>query len=39
MRLEVHRSDKSLPFKSYEVVSELIKLSKKRRIQLDLNSR
>ncbi len=38
VRLDVHRSDKSLPFKSYEVVSELIKLSKKKRIALDVNS-
>ncbi len=38
VRLDVHRSDKSLPFKSYEVVSHLIKLSKKRKIALDVDS-
>lgn len=38
VRLEVHRSDKALPFKSYEVVSEMIKLSKKKKISLDVNS-
>ncbi len=38
VRLEVHRSDKSLPFKSYEVVSEMIKLSKKKKISLDVDS-
>jgi len=38
VRLEVHRSDKSLPFKSYEVVSEMIKLSKKKKVSLDVDS-
>jgi thiamine biosynthesis protein ThiI len=38
VRLDVHRSDKSLPFKSYEVVSEMIKLSKKKKIKLDVAS-
>ena len=38
VRLEVHRSDKSLPFKSYEVVSEMIKLSKKKMISLEVDS-
>jgi tRNA uracil 4-sulfurtransferase len=38
VRIEAHRSDKSLPFKSYEVVSDLIKLSKKKIIALDVES-
>ncbi len=38
VRIEAHRSDKSLPFKSHELVSELIKLSKKGKISLDVES-
>ncbi|MDE1865714.1 MAG: tRNA 4-thiouridine(8) synthase ThiI [Candidatus Micrarchaeota archaeon] len=38
VRIEAHRSDKSLPFKSYELVSDLIRLSKKRVISLDVKS-
>lgn len=38
VRIEAHRSDKSLPFKSFEIVAELIKLSKKGKIKLDVES-
>jgi thiamine biosynthesis protein ThiI len=38
VRIEAHRSDKSLPFKSFEVISELIKLSKKKKISIDVDS-
>ncbi len=38
VRIEAHRSDKRLPFKSYELVSELIRLSKKKKISLDVKS-
>lgn len=38
VRIEAHRSDKSLPFKSFEIISKLIELSKKKKISIDVNS-